>query len=104
MPRSISTTGKRTRSGAVFSSSRRNSPSSDRPAFFSAHIPIVVLMAGRKRNAAEYLDYWKADAERRGFLVVAPEFTESQYPHTHEYSYGAMRAADGGIRPRRSEE
>jgi poly(3-hydroxybutyrate) depolymerase len=71
-----------------------------RPAFFSAHSPIVVVMAGRKRNAAEYLEYWKADAERRGFLVVVPEFTEAQYPHPHEYSYGAMRDADGGIKPR----
>ena len=71
-----------------------------RPAFFGPHSPIVLVMAGRKRNAAEYLDYWKADAEQRGFLVVAPEFTESQYPHPHEYSYGAMCGADGAIRPR----
>jgi hypothetical protein len=71
-----------------------------RPAFFGPHSPIVLVMAGRKRNAAEYLDYWKADAEQRGFLVVAPEFTESQYPHPHEYSYGAMCGADGVVRPR----
>ncbi len=71
-----------------------------RPAFFGPHSPIVLVIAGRKRNAAEYLGYWKADAERRGFLVVAPEFTESQYPHPYEYSYGAMCGADGVPRPR----
>jgi poly(3-hydroxybutyrate) depolymerase len=71
-----------------------------RPAFFGPHSPIVVVMAGRKRNAAAYLDYWQADAERRGFLVVAPEFDKAQYPDPSDYSYGAMCGADGAIRPR----
>ena len=71
-----------------------------RPAFFGPYTPIVLVLAGRKRNASAYLDYWKMDSEQRGFLVVAPEFTESQYPHPYEYGLGAMRGAEGGIRPR----
>jgi poly(3-hydroxybutyrate) depolymerase len=70
------------------------------PAFFGPYSPIVVVMAGRKRDAAAYLDYWRVDSEQRGFLVVAPEFTESQYPHPYEYCYGAMCGAEGRIRPR----
>jgi len=71
-----------------------------RPASFTRSSPIVVVIAGRKRNAGEYRDYWIADAERRGLLIVAPEFGEAQYAHPHTYNYGAMCRADGTFAPR----
>jgi CubicO group peptidase (beta-lactamase class C family) len=71
-----------------------------RPRSFARSSPIVVVMHGRNRNGADYRDHWIAEADRRGFLVVAPEFDEAQYAHPHEYNYGAMMNADGSPRPR----
>jgi hypothetical protein len=59
-----------------------------------------MVMHGRKRNADEYRDYFAAESDRRGFLLVAPEFTESAYPHPHAYNYGDMVDANGAVRPR----
>jgi hypothetical protein len=55
---------------------------------------------GANRNGADYRDFFIADSERRGFLVVAPEFSEAQYAHPHDYNYGGMRRADGTFAPR----
>ncbi|HTS83463.1 MAG TPA: hypothetical protein VMG61_00030 [Usitatibacter sp.] len=71
-----------------------------RPASFTRSSPIVVVIAGRKRNADEYRDFWIPDAERRGLLVVAPEFDEAQYAHPYTYNYCGMCRADGTFAPR----
>lgn len=71
-----------------------------RPAAFTAQSPILLVMHGLKRNGAEYRDYWTAEAEKRGVLVVAPEFPAAQYAHPHQYNYGAMCRADGTLAPR----
>jgi poly(3-hydroxybutyrate) depolymerase len=71
-----------------------------RPAAFSAGSPILLVIHGRKRNGGEYRDFWIAEAERRGVLVVAPEFSDAQYPHPHEYNWGAMNRVDGSITSR----
>src|SRR6185503_18120016 len=57
-----------------------------RPSSFTPESPVVVVMHGRNRNGADYRDSWIAEAERRGSLVVAPEFSELQYPHPLEYN------------------
>lgn len=72
-----------------------------RPSSFRADSPVVVVMHGRNRNGHEYRDWFGAQAERYGFLVVAPNFTEAQYAHPHEYNYGAMVDAAESPRPRR---
>ena len=66
-----------------------------RPASFTRSSPIVIVIAGRKRNADQYRDSWIAEADRRGLLIVAPEFNEAQYAHPHTYNYGAMCGSDG---------
>ena len=71
-----------------------------RPNSAGAESPIVIVMHGRKRNGEEYRDHWIETAERHGFLVVVPEFSETDYAHPHEYNYGSMIAPDGSIRPR----
>lgn len=71
-----------------------------RPRSFAPTSPILIVMHGRNRNGADYRDHWREEAERRGFLVVTPEFSEAQYAHPHEYNYGAMMRADGSPRPR----
>ena len=71
-----------------------------RPGAFTPRSPVVLVLHGRNRNGEEYRDWWRAEADRRGFLVAVPEFTESQYAHPHEYNYAAMVGADGRFRPR----
>jgi poly(3-hydroxybutyrate) depolymerase len=71
-----------------------------RPASFTPESRIVVVMHGRRRNGAEYRDFWIAESERQGFLVVTPEFSEARYPHPHRYNYAGMVRADGALAPR----
>ena len=59
-----------------------------------------MVMHGRRRNGEDYRDYFAAESERHGFLLIAPEFPESQYPHPHGYNYGDMIDASGAMRPR----
>lgn len=73
-----------------------------RPESFHAGGPVVVVLHGRNRNGHEYRDWFSAQAERYGFLVVAPNFAEAQYAHPHEYNYGAM--VDAADKPRPREE
>ena len=71
-----------------------------RPAAFTPASPILLVMHGRNRNGEEYRDWFGAEAERHGFLAVAPNFTEAQYAHPYEYNYGAMIDPGGTWRPR----
>lgn len=72
-----------------------------RPPSFNADSPVVIVMHGRNRNGADYRDWWIAEAEQRGLLVAAPEFSEAQYAHPHEYNYGAVVGVDESPRPRK---
>lgn len=71
-----------------------------RPASFQASSPVLLVMHGRNRNGADYRSWFAPDAERRGFLVAAPEFPEAHYAHPYEYNYCAMLHPDGTWRPR----
>lgn len=71
-----------------------------RPASFAPANPVLVVMHGRARNGADYRDFFVEESEKRGFLVIAPEFSEAQYAHPLEYNYCAMWNADGTFRPR----
>jgi poly(3-hydroxybutyrate) depolymerase len=71
-----------------------------RPSNWRGDGPVLVVMHGRNRNGADYRDWFVADAQGYGFLVVAPQFAEAQYAHD-DYNYGAM-LRDGRIAPRES--
>lgn len=71
-----------------------------RPAHYSAGSPILVAIHGRNRNGDEYRDYFARESEARGFLVVAPNFSEEHYPHPEAYNYGRMIDAHGVLQPR----
>jgi CubicO group peptidase (beta-lactamase class C family)/poly(3-hydroxybutyrate) depolymerase len=66
-----------------------------RPASFTPESPILVVIHGRNRNGRSYRDGWIREAERYGFLVAVPEFSEAHYAHPHEYNYGGMTDAKG---------
>ncbi len=71
-----------------------------RPAAFTPESPVLLVVHGRNRNGRNYRDQWIGPAERHGFLVVVPEFSEAQYAHPEEYNYGDMRRPDGSLKPR----
>lgn len=61
-----------------------------RPRACDASCPMVIVMAGLKRNASAYRDYWELAADRYKFLVVAPEFTKELWPKAAAYNLGLV--------------
>jgi len=72
-----------------------------RPESYTPNSPILMVIHGRNRNGDEYRDYFVEQSEARGFLVVAPNFAETHYPHPEAYNYGRMIDAAGRTQPRR---
>ena len=66
-----------------------------RPAGYKADSPVVMVLHGRMRNGAEYRDFFVPDSDRRGFLVIQPEFSEARYPNPWAYNYAEMCDAEG---------
>ena len=50
--------------------------------------PMVIVLHGGKRNAAEFRDYWVPLSDHYNFLVVAPEFSERNWPKSAGYNLG----------------
>jgi poly(3-hydroxybutyrate) depolymerase len=66
-----------------------------RPAGWPANGRIVMVMHGVGRNASTYRNDWIAQAERYGFLLICPEFSQSKFPHAAWYNQGGVhRTAD----------
>lgn len=70
-----------------------------RPARFGSDSPILFVMHGTKRNAADYRNTWVPVAERHGCLLVCPEFPRANFRHG-AYQFGAIVDAAGASRPR----
>jgi poly(3-hydroxybutyrate) depolymerase len=51
--------------------------------------PVVFVMHGVQRNGQKYRDDWIPHADRRGFLLIVPEFAERHYS-TEAYQRGNM--------------
>ncbi len=64
-----------------------------------SNMPIVFVHHGNTRNGAEYRDAWIASAANYGFLVVAPEFSEEDYPGSLYYMTGFVQDAGGNLNP-----
>ena len=65
-----------------------------RPAAWRPADPVLIVLHGYRRNAADYRDVWAEHAERYGVLVAAPEFDREQFPGPREYEVGNMRTPD----------
>ena len=53
-------------------------------------MPILFSFHGDDRDASNYRDYWISMANANGFMVFAPEFTETDYPGGDGYQLGNM--------------
>lgn len=69
-------------------------PETGNPAEFT----LVVAMHGIGRNAEGMRNVWRSEADARGFIVIAPEFTEEQFP-AREYALGRVLDDDGSPNP-----
>jgi len=59
-----------------------------RPRACDSKCPLQFVMAGVKRNAAEYRDYWELLADRYGVIIVAPQFAQRHWPRAAGYNLG----------------
>jgi len=59
-----------------------------RPRQCDSTCPILFVLHGMKRNASDYRDYWELAADRHGFLVIAPEFSDRAWPKAASYNLG----------------
>ena len=50
--------------------------------------PMVFVLHGMKRNASDYRDYWVPLADHYNFLVIAPEFSQRNWPKAAGYNLG----------------
>lgn len=64
-----------------------------RPKACDTKCPIWIVLAGGKRNASQYRDHWEFLANKGNFLVVAPEFLDSQWKGAAGYNLGEMKIA-----------
>jgi hypothetical protein len=54
----------------------------------TATTPILFVFHGDERNAKDYRDVMIAEAEIKGFIVIAPEFSEQNFPGGDTYNLG----------------
>lgn len=60
--------------------------------------PIVFVMHGQGRNAADYRDNWIAIANQRRAIIIAPEFDARRFPRTAGYALGGLSEPDDEAR------
>ena len=51
-------------------------------------MPILISFHGDERNGSNYRDYWISMANANGFMVFAPEYSETSYPGGNGYQLG----------------
>ncbi|ANF58278.1 hypothetical protein [Halotalea alkalilenta] len=71
-----------------------------RPAGAGLDAPVVIVLSGLLRNAATYRDEWREAADRYGYVVVAPRFSQRAYPGAEGYNLGRLNDRDGQPAPR----
>jgi len=70
-----------------------------RPASLRPDSPVVVVMHGVNRDADRYYDEWKHHAEKYQFLLVVPEFSQSDFPGDGGYILGNVFTEAGTLNP-----
>ncbi len=51
-----------------------------KPIIYSPETPIVMVLHGVNRNARQFRDVWLPYAEKYGFMILAPEFSDKIFP------------------------
>lgn len=67
-----------------------------RPAGWTPDRPVLVVMHGVRRNAAQYRDTWAGLGDRYGALIACPELDAARFPGARWYNEGGLREAPAG--------
>ncbi|MGL5873620.1 MAG: hypothetical protein ACRC2R_14835 [Xenococcaceae cyanobacterium] len=59
-----------------------------RPNLVTANTPVWAIAHGQNRNADDYRDYFVDAAREQGAIVIAPEFSDSDWPGSKSYNLG----------------
>jgi hypothetical protein len=70
-----------------------------RPVAAGPDAPIVFVCHGLDRNGRTYRNAWQDHAERLGFVLVVPEFTEVSFPGSRSYNQGNLFDSEGRPMP-----
>jgi len=70
-----------------------------RPVGLAADRPIVFLMHGEERNAQYLRNAWHDLALEHDFMLVAPEFSDADFPGPEAYEIGNVFDANGAAQP-----
>ena len=63
-----------------------------RPAHATAQSPVVLVQHGVMRNGDDYRDFWIPAAEEHGLVIIAPTFSDAQWPDVVSYNNGNLLA------------
>jgi poly(3-hydroxybutyrate) depolymerase len=69
---------------------------------FTPDSAVVFVQHGMNRNGDEYRDFWIADAEKHGLLIVAPTYGKEAWPEAEHYNNGLVLDEAGRPRPRQA--
>lgn len=61
-----------------------------------AGLPVVVVMHGVKRDGDRYRDEWIEIARKHDLIILAPTFSDADFPNAAGYNFGNVRDAETG--------
>lgn len=61
-----------------------------------ADLPVVVVMHGVKRDGDRYRDEWMEAAREHDLIILAPSFSDADFPNAAGYNIGNIREAETG--------
>lgn len=70
-----------------------------RPHAYTPDRPVVIVQHGVLRNGDDYRDFWIPAADRHQLLIVAPTFTNEDWPGLDSYNNGRVFTPAGTPRP-----
>lgn len=69
------------------------------PADAKPDTPVLVVMHGVNRDADRYRNEWTPHAQKYGFILVAPEFSKTEFPGDDGYNFGGTVDGQGHALP-----
>jgi len=74
------------------------------PTELKAETPVWFIIHGMSRNADDYRDYFVAMAKDQGALIIAPEFSNKDWPKSRSYNLGNISISESDRTPRPEQE
>lgn len=66
-----------------------------RPHGYTSDRPVVIVQHGMLRNGDDYRDFWIPAADKHKLLIVAPTFSNENWPEAENYNNGRALASAG---------